>query len=298
MESYRRRHSIERQRPLLHEFVEDDNFVVVVLDACRYDIFKDIYQGYLEGNLTKVWASGRWTGDYSRRTWTGNYDMTYLTTIPVVSDFYGEIRGWDYRPSNHFKNLVPLWDTDWDPSLGTVPPDSVTDTALAFVSKMESTKLVVHYSQPHVPYIGDTKILPWDEEPEGMRHLLEEDIDRPTQRIYEQIQRGEISDQKLKQAYIDNLECALEEVVRLIKRVDCPVVITGDHGEHLGEGGKYLHEEDSTLIRQVPWLIVDESEKGHQEIEPEYKNRDIQYGDQEQSSQEVKERLANLGYVE
>jgi hypothetical protein len=157
--------------------------------------------------------------------------------------------------------------------------------------------VVAHYSQPHAPYIGETKILPWDDEPDGMRQLLEKDIDRPNQRIYKRIMAGEISDAKLRKAYHDNLKYALSEVVRLIQRVDCPVVVTGDHGEHLGEGGRYLHEEESTLIRQVPWLFVDRSETGQKEIEQRYKTCEIDDRER-QTSKEIKNRLADLGYMD
>jgi glucan phosphoethanolaminetransferase (alkaline phosphatase superfamily) len=131
-----------------------------------------------------------------------------------------------------------------------------------------------------------------------MRQLLAKDIDRPTQRIYHRIRDGEISDRELYRAYVHNLEYVLGEVVRLVRRLDCPVVITGDHGEHLGENGKYLHEADSTLIRQVPWFVVSETETGQREIESEFREMNAVSTDQDRSTAEIKDRLASLGYVE
>lgn len=298
LELARRQRSIDLQRSHIDDFIDNDEFVLIVLDACRFDSFKRIHDSVLKGDLQKVWASGRWTADYTRRTWTDTYELTYLTTIPVISDFYFENIGMDYRPSNHIEKLVPLWDSDWDPSLGTVPPEDVTDSALTHASQPEPTRLVVHYSQPHAPYIGETQILPWDGELEDMRELLKKDIDRPTQRIYDRIETGDITKARLKQAYIDNLRCVLGEVVRLVRRVDCPVVITGDHGEHLGENGKFLHEEESVLIRQVPWFVVDGSEIGQTDIESRYAGRETNSTTHSQPSEEIKDRLANLGYTE
>lgn len=37
IESYRRRKSITSQKELIHDFVTSDQFVIIVLDACRYD---------------------------------------------------------------------------------------------------------------------------------------------------------------------------------------------------------------------------------------------------------------------
>ena len=79
LEAYRRRHSIDRQKPFIHEFIDNDEFVLVILDACRYDVFSEVYQEYLTGELKEVWASGRWTAQYCRRTWTEEYDLLYIS---------------------------------------------------------------------------------------------------------------------------------------------------------------------------------------------------------------------------
>ena len=143
-------------------------------------------------------------------------------------------------------------------------------------------------------------ILPWDskEADYDPQELLEKGIDRPTQRIYRQIKSGELPESELWQAYRDNLKHVLDEVIRLVRRADCPVVVTADHGEHLGEDGKYLHEEESCLIRQVPWFVVSDSEIGTVPVEEEYQSVELANDSQTQSSNEVKERLADLGYVD
>jgi hypothetical protein len=300
LELYRRQRDIQRQRHLINEFASQDELILVILDACRYDVFEEVYSDYVNGELSRVWSSGRWTADYVRRTWDDSHDLTYLSSIPVVSDFYFELRGYEFRPSNYFDEVVPLWDRKWDPELGTVPADKVTDTALAYSAQTDRTRLVAHYAQPHAPYVGDNMILPWDPEEDeyDLQELLEKDIDRPSQRIYDRIKSGELPDCDLWQAYRDNLRYVLEEVVRLVRRADCPVVVTADHGEHLGEDEKYLHEEESCLIRQVPWFIVSDSEIGTVPVEDEYESLDLASNSQNQTSDKVKERLADLGYVD
>jgi hypothetical protein len=300
LELYRRRRDIQRQKHLIKEFASQDEFILVILDACRYDVFEEVYCDYLNGELSRVWSSGHWTADYVKRTWDDSYDLKYLSSIPVVSDFYFELRGNEFRPSNYFDEIVPLWDSKWDPELGTVPADEVTDAALAYSAQPDRTRLVTHYAQPHVPYVGNTKILPWDSEQieYDLQELLEKDIDRPTQRIYDRIKSGELPESELRQAYRDNLRYVLAEVIRLVRRSDCSVVVTADHGEHLGEDGMYLHEEESYLIRQVPWFVVSESEIGTVSVEEEYQSVELLDDSQAQYSDEVKERLADLGYVD
>jgi hypothetical protein len=300
LDLYRRRRDIQRQKHLIEKFASQDEFILVILDACRYDVFEEIYCDYVDGELSRVWSSGRWTADYVRRTWDDSHDLTYLSSIPVVSDFYFELRGYEFRPSNYFDEVVPLWDRKWDPELGTVPADEVTDTALAYSAQSNRTRLVAHYAQPHAPYVGDTMILPCDSEEveRDLQELLEKDIDRPSQRIYNWIKSGELPESELWQAYRDNLRYVLDEVVRLVRRADCPVIVTADHGEHLGEDDKYLHEVESCLIRQVPWFIVSDSEIGTVPVEKEYKNVELEIASQTHSADEVKERLADLGYVD
>jgi glucan phosphoethanolaminetransferase (alkaline phosphatase superfamily) len=87
----------------------------------------------------------------------------------------------------------------------------------------------------------------------------------------------------------------MSEVVRLVERVNCIVVVTADHGEHLGEKGRYLHEEDSEVVRKVPWLVVNESEIGIKSNRKEFDNRYTSHG-YTGAAEEVEDHLRNLGY--
>ena len=235
------------------------------------------------------------TGEYTIQTWTDYYDLLYISSIPVVSDMHFKNLSVDYRPSEHFDGLLPLWDSGWDPERGTVPAHQVTDSALKYATQTENPRFVAHYAQPHVPYIGDEEILPWEGVSErGIQERLTDD-DQPTKKFYSKIRNGEISDERLQTAYRDNLRYVLSDVIRLVRRLDCPIVITSDHGEHLGENNKYLHKTDSKKLREVPWFVVDETETSQKEIEDEYQvGFDVEKSTSTDS--EVKDRLAHLGY--
>jgi len=296
LETYRRYHRIPYQRELITEFVESDSFCLIILDACRYDVFDNNIDEYLDGELQLVWGSGRWTGDYAVRTWQKYYQLTYFASIPVVSDAHFNRIDQDFKPSKHFENLVRCWDSEWDPELGTVPANRVTDCAIQYLLDTDSPQIVVHYAQPHVPYIGDTEILPWEG---GSDKNIQERLDdgtQPTIKFYEMIRKGEISNKKLQKAYEDNLRYALSEVVRLVQRINCPVIITSDHGEHLGEKGRYLHKTDSNILRRVPWFIVDDSEIGVTQIEDKYRSCQDTLDKKQYSPPDIEDRLAHLGY--
>lgn len=301
LEAYRRRNAIDRQKSLIHDFIDNEEFVLVILDACRYDFFNEIYEDYLTGDLDRVWASGRWTAEYCERTWTEEYDLTYINSIPVFSDFYFELRNMDFRPSDHIEKIVHMWEHEWDSSLGTTPPEAITDEALRHANGNGPTRIVAHYAQPHVPYIGEERIEAWDSEvaantdTDELRDLFEEGSERPTQVVLEKIRNGEVSDRQLKRAYRSNLDYVMSEVIRLVERINCPVVVTADHGEHLGENGYYLHEEDSAIVRQVPWLIVGENKVGvvTNKKDPSETHRATSYSG---SKNDVEEQLRHLGY--
>ncbi|ELY63814.1 hypothetical protein C492_06831, partial [Natronococcus jeotgali DSM 18795] len=41
-----------------HQFLESEWDYCLVLDACRYDVFEDVYDDYLEGDLEKRRSPG------------------------------------------------------------------------------------------------------------------------------------------------------------------------------------------------------------------------------------------------
>lgn len=294
-EYFRRKKKIPKQKKLIDKFTKNKKFGAIILDACRYDLFKEVIGNYLEGDLQLVWGSGRWTGEYTVQTWNDYHQLVYFSSIPVVSDRHFERMGSFYRPSEQFDKLVPLWDSDWDGSRGTVPADQVTNSVLKYASQTTDPRFVAHYAQPHVPYIGETEILPWEKQNNENVQDLMDSGDTATTTFYEMVEKNKLSDDTLQQAYEDNLKYVLEEVKRLIHRIDCPIVITADHGEHLGENGEYFHKNDSTLLRQVPWFVVDNTEIGITEIEEEY-NSTFEYEKSSVSTDEIEERLTNLGY--
>ncbi|KXA97201.1 hypothetical protein AKJ38_01750 [candidate division MSBL1 archaeon SCGC-AAA259I14] len=68
--------------------------------------------------------------------------------------------------------------------------------------------------------------------------------------------------ERLKNAYMNNLELALKEIKntfnRLPEKIVENVIITADHGDMLGEKGIYGHgHNEYPSLREVPWLEVE-----------------------------------------
>jgi hypothetical protein len=62
----------------------------------------------------------------------------------------------------------------------------------------------------------------------------------------------------LREAYAMNLEIVLGHVSELLEALHGTIVVTSDHGERLGEGGRFSHGYGlkDRLLLEVPWLVT------------------------------------------
>lgn len=317
------------QRDRVADFLDQDEYAVVVLDACRYDVFERVYTDFLDGELEKVWSPANKTPIWAPKMWPDTYDCTYVSTTPYISRYEYEQFGYRYCGDEHFDRVVEAWDFGWDHDLRTTPPDVVTDATLEIAATSEQTRVVAHYMQPHTPFIGDYRPgaayqeLPdasGDVTPSERREFLENasevtkeemvgyeisggdakryDIDLPSLKsTYTLFEEGEITVDQVRRAYRSNLTTALEEVVRLVERLDCPVAVTADHGDLLGENGRTGHQRTELVahpaLREVPWFVVNEEYIGTTDNDVE--ESVIESG--QTPTEEVKEKLSHLGYT-
>lgn len=261
---------------------------LVVLDACRFDVFKETYGEYLEGELSQKKSRGAATPEWLWKTFTGRYSYNYISANPYINSaglsldqlVGGVEEEWDAR--DKFQNIIDSWAEDWEEELGTVHPEKLTDTAL---ENTMYSKTVVHYIQPHRPYIsGNDREHSWapKAEIEGQEKPLKRRIFNKTRPLwnpvfnrlpykiqsrikgllgmgnsFEKLVRAEGAEQ-VKNYYRKDLELALQEVARLVEEVDGKVVVTADHGELLGENNEWGHYIGGTEpgLLHVPWLEV------------------------------------------
>jgi len=236
-----------KQKKLIYSLEWD---YIIILDACRVDSFTDLYPRFLDGELWIVETEGPCTIEWARRTFTKPLNVVYYSANPYVNSKV-KLKGWLAR--DYFKRVVDLWLTCWDTSLNTVPPWLVNERIR--VDKPKS-KTIIHYVQPHGPWIGETKLqLPaLARKPEFQRS--------PGDIIAEMIERGELTEEKLRRAHWDNLKLVLKYVTELTTVLEGRIIVTSDHSECLGEKYNsrriYIHPciMDFKFLRTVPWLIV------------------------------------------
>jgi len=286
---------LETQRLKLDWLRGFDDWLLIVLDACRYDVFADLFDEFFDGEVDCVHSAGHDTFEYVRKCWPDTYEMPYVSGATPINSAK---RGYEdehidqlydgYVPADHL-NIVDAWDFGWDDSLGTCPPWSVTDAAL---ERTNHDRLVAHYFQPHAPYIGEKRFLGHTDN----KHASPHDgvpVDKP---IWKSVKRGVVSDDKLRRAYRTNLVVVLKEVSRLVDETDFErVYIMGDHGEALGEWQVYSHPRTPhAKIRTVPWAEVTGLTAAGREAAEASNIDETKSGEADGA---VQERLEVLGYV-
>jgi hypothetical protein len=253
--------------------VEKDWDTIIILDACRNDMFQS--KNTLDGDLSTVTSAGSNTVEFLNENFGhGEFsDIVYVSANPNLSLI-----------NARFHDRIRLWETEWDDNLGVTPPEPVTRAALDAAAEYPNKRLVVHYMQPHYPFIGETGLKMRDE------GTIEYDFDHGDD-FYRQIAESNVETDKFKQAYDENLELVLKELPNLCENLIGKTVITSDHGNEFGKLGVYGHPRGAYtkgLVR-VPWLEIPYDQRKKitlgQPTEGPQSNYDI-----------VEDRLIMLGY--
>ena len=153
--------------------------------------------------------------------------------------------------------------------------------------------MVVHYFQPHAPYIGSERLRNKQYESGGTATSKIEARAESILDIYDSIESGSVSDEKLETVYKSNLQRVIQAAKPLIAESSEKTVITSDHGELLGEDGRYLHGGmPHPILCELPWFEVTEVKGNTVNIAEKVEQRER--GDQRKG---VKQQLRDLGYV-
>lgn len=276
---YKSLHPIGNLRPGENIFSNDWD-LCIILDACRFDLFEEIVSEYpsIPTPEHKISVDSK-TDAWTRKTFSrADEQELRKTTYVTANPFSREI------PDESQLSVDHVWKYGWDDREGTVLPRVITDRAIATHRSKRPKSLLVHYLQPHVPFV------PWVKKtPLGRGNFgLDGDGVNDT---WEQLRNSELSLTEVWEGYGENLRYVLDEVELLLKNVDAEcVVITSDHGNGVGEWGIYGHpiHMPFSCVRKVPWATTTaEDRKTHNPsvYEPISKTT-------------TKDKLTSLGYVE
>ena len=261
-------------------FDEDwDN--LIVLDACRYDAFKEQVDlpGRLESRESLGPATYRWVrGNFADRKL---YDTVYVGANTWYLKLRDEINS-DIHAFIDLQNDVD--DVNWvSEKLRVVTPDTVTKKTKRVSEAYPNKRLIIHYLQPHHPFIGPTS---------------EKYFDHRSDSLFEVVRSSgpEVTAKKVWKAYNETLNIVLEEISVLLSDLEGKTVVTADHGEMIGDRHDYLPTKDYGHHRgiyndptiKVPWQVIESgSRKEIQAEKSDSKDTDMV---------RIDKQLRDLGY--
>jgi len=250
--------------------MEEDWDYLIVLDDCRHDTFREVVDGGANYAISGGTNTTKWLEWNFREK---HKDVIYIAGSPYLASG-NLIKRLGFNP---FYMVKEVWDYGWDISLKTVPPEQVTNAALETLKSFPEKRMIIHYMQPHRPYIGDKELLEMDE---GTWHTLEGGLwgVRKKRTPSTLLRQGELSVERVKEAYEENLRIVMKEVRRLEKELPGRVILTADHGEAFGEHGIYEHGGPLRIeaLVKVPWVVLKDEKKQAFHPEPGVERRKLQ----------------------
>jgi len=266
--------------------MERDWDTLLILDACRYDMYAE--RSTLNGNRERVLSRGSQSGEFMEANFLNGrfHDTVYVTANPHSYDI----------PNGTFHAVEFLLEDCWDDASRTVLPETVVQRTLDALEAYPNKRLLVHFMQPHFPFLGPTG--------EHFEHLgielhLEESERSHAANPWEELMFGTRFDEEtVIQAYRENYDIVLDHVADLVAALSGKIALTSDHGNLLGERtypvplSTYGHPPGiyKRELLEVPWVEFGTADTRRKvTADPPVEAEGI-------TAETVEQRLNDLGY--
>lgn len=286
--------------------------VLVLLDTCRVDALRMVADEYsFLNNIGRIVSVGSSSPEWIAATFRKQWREEIAETAYLASNGYAQViledRGsinentpdelnvslpdqfqwkgtdWSFVDSNRLGKLEHIWRYEPKNRKGSIghiegdsPPRYVTDRGIDVMRNQEYERVILHYNQPHSPYVSNAL-----KENRG----LEEFERDPFGYMVKTGDRETVFN-----SYLDDLRYVLDEVRLLLDNIDArKVVISADHGEAFGEYGDHGHLVGTLhpKVRMVPWAVTSAQDSG--EYSPKFEPL-------EANQRNIKDTLEALGY--
>lgn len=229
---------------------------LVVLDGCNYIDFKNYNK--MNGSLNKIYSEGSCTSEWILNSINNSKsdltDIIYLSSNPYVSDYFIN----KYYKHKTFKQISNLWKNEWNADLNTVHPKDVNKNVHVLSIKYPNNRLIIHYMQPHHPFIGKVLIKEAGWKSERNNILYKRQLNK-NGKVWDLVENKILDLDFVYTAYIENLKLVLSYVEKIVPYLNGKICITSDHGNLFGKYGfLYGHPCNSNCIDliSVPWFEI------------------------------------------
>lgn len=166
-----------------------------MLDACRYDVFKQV--NWLDGDLQKRTSKGSTSIEFLNRNFRDYYgDIVYISGNAFVNPSKTKNDRYQRKAFNsnkHFYDVLPVFmDVE-----GRASPKDMNKALRKAEEKYPEKRKIINYVQPHLP--------------------LDARNDLPDDPNYHDLRRKGLDKDQLREGYADNLKYVLEHVEDIIE---------------------------------------------------------------------------------
>jgi hypothetical protein len=232
---------------------------LIILDACRADTFESVVGTDQFDEYNRVISRGSATSEWTVNNFNDEYgDTCYITANPWTSKFaadtFYKLKNVWLENSNISEEKI-IQSTEMNIPITAqkvVTAESMNDAVRRMWEEHQNKRYIIHYFQPHTPYIG---------KPSGEV--------RPPEAVPEynpsSLKYTNISKQAVLNSYRQNLQYVYQKAIKIGEKLGGRTVITSDHGELFGELLRpfpirgYGHPgglRNPDLI-EVPWAVID-----------------------------------------
>lgn len=289
-------YALTSRRPFGRNIYESEWDLLIILDACRADTLQEVADEYhFIEDVESVWSTGSQSAEWLASTFTEPYrkeisKTTYISgngfsmgilengnRPPANNTIPFDLSAWSVVDESALNSHVKVWETNHDEIYGSVLPGPMTDYTIKEGRNGDAGRIISHYTQPHLPYVGRA-------------YREDRKATEVEERGYELLEEGKISRDEVYDVYKETLRWVLDDVEELLENIDAEkVVITSDHGEAFGEGMAYGHPEGflHPVVRKVPWVETTASDTH---------SREPDISADTGVEKDVEEHLRDLGY--
>lgn len=253
------------------DILKSDWDILIILDACRYDIFKEVVGSEFFGSvIQEANSEAACTSKWLRKHFLNSKDyrdVVYVSGNPYINSY--DIK---FPSSEVFYDVLNSWEYEYD-DCNRIEPSGVTLDAKN-VLLFARNRVIIHFLQPHYPYkfaflkfnplellykiipkgfLG--KLLKAVKGNKGTKKLLVESRAIRVEEHYKFV----YSDEQIREAYKNNLISVIPYIKKIIsEEKNKKIIVTSDHSEYLGENGIYGHGGMvNDFISTVPYVIIE-----------------------------------------